>query len=190
MKHLVAAACTLGLLAACGGGGNSGPTTPQTPPPTTTLAPATLADLSAVASSPQADGKVGCRSPVRVQVRVTNNAASSVVLLGVERSSRALSGGCNPAPPFTFTPFVATVGAHQTATALDGTLFGESSGCCIGGRNCSGTCTFEESLKVLTRVGDVPAGKFRYQITFNGCSVCPDAAASGGAACPPALPAP
>lgn len=187
MKHLLLGLGALAALAACGGGGSS-PAAPQPPPPTTTLAPATLADLSAVTTSPQANAKVGCRSPIRAEVRLTNAAALGVVILGVERSTRVISGNCFTAETYTHNPAAPSVPAHQTVTVFDGALFGDRSGCCRGGRGCTGTCTFEESFKVSTRVGDVPAGQFRHQVEFKGCSLCQEVGASSAFACPPAGP--
>jgi hypothetical protein len=183
--HLVFATCALALLVACGGDGNPAAAVAVRPTPTTTLPPATLAELSATSTSPQADGRITCRQAVKTEVRLTNNARSSVVLIGIEHSSRVVSGGCEAAPTYTFTPFIASVGPGQTSTVFNDTLYGVDSGCCPKGSSCSGgSCVLEESMKVLTRVGDVPAGKFRYQLTFKDCTACSDLTASGRSACP------
>jgi len=61
----IAAAALVGALPGCGGGSNPAALpSPTPPPPTTTLAPATLADLSAAVTSPDQYHQLACRDDV------------------------------------------------------------------------------------------------------------------------------
>jgi hypothetical protein len=159
------------------------PTATATPPP----APATLADLSAVVTSPQADRLINCREDVIARVSLTNSAASRVFVTGVRRSTRMPDGNCIPAGEYVH-PYGAYVPPRQTIVVLNSALFTGGSGCCRPGDVCDGrgTCSVEESLFVVTDVGELFAGHIVYRLNFLDCGPCGQAATAGGRPCPPA----
>jgi hypothetical protein len=183
----VSAVALLVALGSCGGGGNSGPSPiqPTPTPPPTTLAPATLAELSASLASPQKDAKLNCRQQVKAEVKLTNRAQSRVVVDGIERVSRIASGDCTAGAPYTYGSSVGAVEGSSTATLFDGPIYTGGSGCCIGGNDCGGgSCVIEQTFTVLTRLGRVSAGKFSYRVTFTNCSQCDSLAGGFGCARP------
>ena len=164
-----AAVAGVGVLAASGGKDSVSTPTTTLPPATTTLA-----QLSASVTSPQRNTNIVCTQNVSAVVTLTNRGPSSVMVTGVRHENRSVSGGCSAAQPFTFSPAAVLVGANQTVTVLNNTLFANGSGCCNPNTVCNGTgfCEFTALLTVVTSVGEVPAGGFNYGITFNRCVAC------------------
>jgi len=182
----IAAAALVGALPGCGGGSNPAALpSPTPPPPTTTLAPATLADLSAAVTSPDQYHQLACRDDVHARVALTNDASSSVVASGVRMSSNSLSGGCISADDYTYRLLPVLVAGRSTSVVMDRSLFDGGSGCCSNPRKCGGKCDIELVFVVLTDVGEVPAGRFPYTLDFNACQECAAASASERGACPP-----
>lgn len=176
----LAAWAFLGGPAACGGQSPIAPS-PPTPPPTT-LAPATLADLSASVTSP--DRQLSCRDDVHARVTLTNRAASGVLVNGVRRTSSIVSGNCNPAPEFTYAMRPRLVGPNSTSVVFDGSLYSGGSGCCVDPKRCGGTCEIQEEFQVVTGVGSVPAGSFRYRVSYSSsCGACGVTTASATHTC-------
>ena len=144
--------------------------------PTTTLPPATttLSQLSASVTSPQGTMNIACTTDVVAVVTLTNRGTTGVSVTGVRRETRTVSGGCFAAQPFTFLPGAALVGANQTVTVLNNSLFSTGSGCCVPNSACNGSsfCEINTVLTVLTSLGEVPAGGFNYGVTFNRCVAC------------------
>jgi hypothetical protein len=175
-------AAAAGIAVAAAAGGGKGPT----PTPVTTLpAGTTLGQLSASVTSPQRSTNLVCTQNVNAVVTLTNRGTTAVTVTGVRSEIRVVSGGCSAAPPFTFSPGATLVGANQTVTVLNNTLFNGGAGCCSAGSVCNGTffCEFTSVLTVITGLGEVPAGGFNYGVTYNRCVAC---ASSVGAAssCP------
>lgn len=170
---VVGAAAAVGAVAAASGRNNPPPSPPPTAPPV-----ASLSSLSATVTSPQRNSNLSCTDNVGVTVTLTNRAATAVAVTGVRHDNRVVAGGCGAANSFTFSPAVTTVGANQTATVLNTTLFSSGSGCCVG-RCTGGFCQFGAALTVVTSVGQVPAGEFGYGVTFQGCATCPSSTANG-----------
>jgi hypothetical protein len=164
-----AAVLVLGL-----GGCGKDPTSSGVPtPPPSTAAPATLADLAATLTSPEAGRTLNCREDVHAQITLTNRSASRVLLTGVVKASSVVSGGCTTGGEFHYTPAVAQVFTNSTTIVLDQALYNNGTGCCTAGSSCSGgTCEFQETFRVGTEVGEVPAGSIRYKVTFSGCVIC------------------
>jgi hypothetical protein len=164
-----AVAAGVGVLAAAGGKDSvSTPTT--TLPPTTT----TLSQLSASVTSPQRSTNIVCTQNVMAVVTLTNRGTTGVSVTGVRSESRAVSGGCGAAQPFTFNPAATLVGSNQTLTVLNSNLFATGSGCCTPNSACNGSafCEFTAVFTVITALGEVPAGGFNYGVTFNRCGTC------------------
>jgi len=183
MICLVAGATAWGSLAGCG---RSTPATPSSPSPSPTPVPvpATLADLSATVASAQADRLLNCRDDVFVQVALTNRAATSVLVTGVRRVSRTVSGGCSTSES---TYHITSLASPRVSTVvMSGPLYTGGSGCCGFGIGCDGryTCEFEQTLTVLTALGDVPAGTFNYRVNYVDCVKCPGISAASGIPCP------
>jgi hypothetical protein len=146
------------------------------PPPTT------LADLTASVTSPENNHTLGCRDDVHFKATITNKGGTAIAVVGVKKHSATLHGGCDPGGDFEYS--VGTIAAaHATTNITDRTLYSNGTGCCIGGTTCSGMCTFKEEFSVVTRLGDVPAGSFQYQLIFGNCAQCAGARASGLGAC-------
>jgi hypothetical protein len=164
-----AVAAGVGVLAAAGGKDSV-----STPP--TTLAPptTTLGQLSATVTSPQRSTNIVCTQGVSAVVTLTNRGTTSVTVTGVRHESRAVSPNCFAGQSFTFNPAATLVGANQTVTVLNSSLYANGSGCCNANSVCNGTsfCEFTSLLTVVTQLGDVPAGGFNYGITFNRCAAC------------------
>ena len=78
------------------------------------------------------------------------------------------------AQPFTFTPAATIVGAGQSVTVLNNSLFSGGSGCCSANSPCNGAtfCEITAIFTVITSLGEVPAGGFNYGVTFNRCVTC------------------
>ena len=182
---LVAGAC-LGGLAACHTGPPSAPT--PTPPPTT-LVPATLADLSASAASPQAGQQISCKMDVIAQVTLVNHSATGAVsVTGVRKTTQGLSGGCSVgSSSFTYGTAPIGVGPGETVVVMNRALYSGGSGCCSTASACDGsnTCGIQESFTALTTVGEVAAGSFSYQVNFLNCTMCAATMAAAGIRCPP-----
>ena len=144
--------------------------------PTTTLPPATttLSQLSASVTSPQGSMNIACTQDVIAVVTLTNRGTTGVSVTGVRRETRTVSGGCSAAQPFTFLPGAALVGANQTVTVLNNSLFSGGAGCCLPNTVCNGSsfCEITSVLTVLTSLGEVPAGGFNYGVTYNRCVPC------------------
>ena len=66
------------------------------------------------------------------------------------------------------------MGANQTVTVLNNTLFNGGAGCCYAGSACNGSffCEFTSVFTVITGLGEVPAGAFNYGVTYNRCIAC------------------
>jgi len=152
------------------------------PTATPTPAPATLADLAAAVTSPQADRLLNCREEVVARVTLTNNALSPVLVNGVRRRSRLLSGNCGTPSEFVHR-YGNFVPARQTAVVLNAPLYSGGSGCCPGGCGGRTTCSIEESLFVQTAVGELFAGNILYRVNFLDCGACDLAASSAGRPC-------
>jgi hypothetical protein len=180
-----ARAASLGVLCillACGGSNTvSPPTTIVTPPPTT-LAPAALADLSASVTSPENGHTFGCRDDAHFLLKVTNRSAFSVDVPGVARHTAVMRGDCGSSPDYTY-QVRATALPHATTNIVDRPVYGNGTGCCIGGPDCSGQCTFKDTFTAVTALGDVPAGSIQYQVIFGHCGKCSSLGAAGGAVC-------
>jgi hypothetical protein len=140
--------------------------------------------LSATVASAQADRLLNCRDDVLVEVVLTNRAATSVLVTGVRRASRSVSGGCKTSD--SSYRITALAPPRESTVVMSGPLYTGGSGCCGFGIGCDGrsTCEFEQSLTVLTAVGDVPAGTFNYRVNFLDCVKCSSIAAVSGAQCP------
>ncbi len=151
------------------------------PPP-----PATLADLSAAVTSPEADASLTCAQDVHARVTLTNRAATGVLVAGVSRVSGIIAGECTSAPPFTYGTLTRVVFANSTSVVMNQALYNGGSGCCLG-RGCGGSCQILQTFQVVTELGNVPAGTFKYKVFYQGCQACSSAAAAGSRACPPAL---
>jgi len=171
-----AAAAGIAVAAAAGGGKGPSPT-----PVTTQPAGTTLGQLSASVTSPQRSTNVVCTQNVNVVVTL-----AAVTVTGVRSESRVVSGGCGAAQPFTFIPAAALVGANQTVTVLNNTLFNSGSGCCNAGSPCNGSsfCEFTSVFTVITALGEVPAGGFNYGVTFNRCVACSSALGANSCSAP------
>jgi hypothetical protein len=181
------ALAALGLGQTCGGNSPTAAPPPSTAPTTTTLppTPASLADLSAGVTSPEADASMTCAQDVHARVTLTNRAATGVIATGVLKTSGVVAGDCFGAQPFTYRTLARVVFANTTAVVLDQALYTNGSGCCQGGRGCGGSCVFQESFQVVTELGNVPAGTFNYKVFFQNCQACSNAAAAGNRTCPP-----
>jgi len=165
-------------VAACGGSNPAAAPSPTPLPPTTTLAPATLADLSAAVTSPDQNHQLNCRDDVHARVTLTNRAASGIVATGVRKSSNSLSGGCVSADDFTYRILPQLVAPNSTSVVMDRVLYDGGSGCCTNPKQCGGTCDIEEVFTVVTEIGSVPAGQFVYTLEFSGCDACGASATS------------
>lgn len=179
------AACALLGPAACG---IRNPTAAPSPtPPPTTLAPGTVADLSASVTSPQAGHLLNCRNDVIAQVTLTNRVASGVAATGVRKTTRSVSGGCMAGTDFTYGIVPIGLGPGESAVVMDRPLYTGGSGCCTEAGACDGrfTCGIEQALTVLTTLGEVPAGTFTYDVNFLNCAACSATAAATGMRCPP-----
>jgi hypothetical protein len=172
-----------------GCGGTKYTTTQPTPPPTTLPpvtqppAPTTIADLSATVTSPQADGSINCTDNVRARITVTNRGGTPVTVSAFLNTTGIPVGDCFGGGDRTFrytTP--PTMPANATTVLFDGFLYTDGPACC-GGKGCAGACTFQEAFKVITNVGDVPAGSFNYKIFFQNCRSCPGSVSASGGAC-------
>lgn len=154
---------------------------PPPAPPTTTLAPATLTDLSASATSTQDGRQLNCRSLVKVKVTLTNRAQSGVSVTGVRKASRVLKGRCDPADTFTYSVETTVGPGASDATVMNRALFLSGSGCCVANSRCDGsiTCQVEDSFDVVTEVGSVEAGSIRYKVNFMNCETCQNLSAAG-----------
>jgi hypothetical protein len=172
-------------LSGCGGGNPASMPSPTPPPPTTTLAPATLADLSASVTSPDQYHELACRDDVHARVSLSNNAASAVLVRGVHLASNSLAGGCISGEDFTYQIIPQLVGAHSTSVVMDRSLYDGGSGCCTNPRKCGGKCDIENVFAVVTDVGSVPAGQFVYTLSFDGCQACQPSSSSQRSSCPP-----
>jgi hypothetical protein len=177
----------LGGLATCHTGPPSAPT--PTPPPTT-LAPATLADLSASSGSPQGGKQINCKTDVIAQVSLANHSSSGgVSVSGVRKTTQGLSGGCSVgSSSFTYATAPIGVGPGETVVVMNRALYSGGSGCCATGSACDGssTCGIQEAFTVLTTVGEVDAGSFSYQVNFLSCNMCASTTAAGMRCLPPA----
>ena len=169
---------------ACGGSSPAAPPPPSPTPPPTTLPPppATLADLSAAVTSPQADASLNCTDDLRARVTVTNRAAGSAVILGILNSTGIPAGDCGGEGDFIFTPLTRTALGNSTTVVLDQSLYDGGPGCCLG-RGCAGSCRFLQSFQVITDVGQVPAGEFQYRVFFQNCPPCEGVSSAGAATC-------
>jgi hypothetical protein len=182
------AVSALAALPACGGGSNPvAPPAATLPPPTTTLAPAPpkLSDLSASVTSPQANGSISCEGAVTATVALTNRSASSVIVTGVLLRHGVVSGRC-PGNGFEFTyrALNRVMAPNTTTVVLDQRLFSGPAGCCLGGRDCAGSCRLEDGFEVVSELGNVPAGVVNYSLFFQNCAPCAGVSRSGKA-CPP-----
>jgi len=176
----------LGILAACGGQGPAAP--PEPTPPPTTLAPATLADLSATVTSPEAGRRLSCSEDVHARLELTNRAASSVSVevSGVRKASQILSGNCSPVPDFTYSTGLRRFAPHGTTVLFDRALYSDGSGCCEDPKHCGGSCKVQQTFQVVTNVGAVSAGAFSYTVVFSSeCNECKATVASLSRACQP-----
>ena len=164
-----AAVAGVGVLVAAGGKDSV-----STPTTTLPVATTTLSQLSASVTSPQGSMNIACTTDVVAAVTLTNRGTTGVSVTGVRRETRTVSGGCSAAQPFTFLPGAVLVGANQTVTVLNDSLFSSGSGCCTPGSACNGSsfCEITTVLTVLTSLGEVPAGGFNYGVTFNRCVPC------------------
>jgi hypothetical protein len=119
------------------------------------------------------------------RVSLTNRSGKAVVVTGVLRKSRSLAGGCTPAADFNYTSLPRLAEASSTSVVMETALFTGGSGCCTGGGGCDGrfTCTSEDSLFVVTNLGQVPAGSFTYQVNFRDCVACAPRLAGGESLC-------
>lgn len=164
-----AVAAGVGVLVAAGGN-DSVSTPPTTLPPATT----TLGQLSASVTSPQGSTNIVCTQNVTAVVALTNRGTTAVTVTGVRHEGRAVSNNCFGGQPFTFLPAATLVGANQTVTVLNSSLYSSGSGCCSAPSTCNGTsfCEFTSVLTVITSLGEVPAGGFNYGVTFNRCVAC------------------
>ncbi len=183
----LAAGAFLGGLAACH---TSSPTAGPTPtPPLTTLAPATLADLSASAASPQGGQQINCRTDVIAQVSLANHSASGgVSVTGVRKTTQGLSGGCTVgSASFTYATAPIGVGPGETVMVMNRALYSGGAGCCTAASSCDGsnTCGIREAFTVLTTVGEVAAGTFAYQVNFLNCTMCSATTTAAGQRCQP-----
>jgi hypothetical protein len=146
------------------------------PPPTT------LADLSAKVTSPENGHTFGCRDDVHFKATITNQGATAVVVTGILVHSSVLHGGCDAGGDFAYSEGVVAA-AHSTTTITDRPVYDNGSGCCGGAATCSGMCTIKHDFKVATRLGDVPAGSFQYQVIFGNCGPCASARADSRGSC-------
>jgi hypothetical protein len=183
-RTLAAAALAAGL-GACGGSPAAAPTPPP-PTTTTTLPPATLADLTAAVTSPEQYKQVNCRDDVHARVTLSNNAASSVVVTGVQMSSNSLSGGCISAADYTYRLRPLIVAGRSASVVMDRSLYDGGAGCCSNPKKCGGKCDIEKVFQVVTEIGSVPAGQVVYTLSFDGCQACGSTSSVTGA-CPPAF---
>lgn len=185
MKRRLLALCLTILATGCGGGSPAAPPPATTlPPPTTTLPPATLADLSAAVTSPEAGRKLSCRREVNVVVTLTNHAQVPVSASGVRKESRVTSGDCFPGGAYTYREGARVVGPGQTVTVMERPLYRGGSGCCSDPKNCGGVCGFEEELFVVTSLGEVRAGTVGYRLEFGpNCEKCSDSLQAAAADC-------
>jgi hypothetical protein len=170
----------------CGGSNPAAPP-PTIPAPTTTTlppAPATLADLSASVTSPQADGSLNCVDDVRARVTLTNRSGTDVAVTGILDASGVPAGNCFGGRDYTFKALTPIVPGHSTTVVLDQSLYSRGPGCCQG-KGCGGSCVIQESFQVLTSVGNVPAGAFNYKVFFQNCPPCGSVSATGAPACKP-----
>ena len=171
------------LLTAGACGGPTAPPPPPPPPPTTLPRAATLADLAATATSPEADTAFGCKEDVHGRVTITNAAPSSVMVMGVHRHATIESGRCNESEDFDYGTAPRFVTPNSSLVVMDGRLYTGGSGCCPDPDRCGGgTCGIRETFVVRTELGDVAAGSFAYRVTFQNCNAC----TNGTAFCPPA----
>jgi hypothetical protein len=186
-RPILAAGGILGGLAACHTGPPTAPPTP-TPPPTT-LGPATLADLSASAASPQGGQQINCKTDVIAQVTLANHSATGgVSVTGVRKTTQGLSGGCSVgSSSFTYPTAPIGVGPGETVVVMNRSLYSGGSGCCTAASACDGsnTCGIQESFTAITTVGEVAAGSFSYQVNFLSCNTCAATTAAAGIRCPP-----
>ena len=174
---------TLGLwlgLTGCGGNSPAAPQTPSPPPPT--LPPATLNDLSAAVTSPEADRDLNCREAVHARVTLTNRAASPVLVTGVRKTNPLPWRGC-VSRDITYATPPRFVGPNSTSVVMDQALYGSGSGCCQDPRSCAGYCDRREVFEVMTDVGSVPAGLFYYTVHYSGCEECALTTSTGSLAC-------
>jgi hypothetical protein len=174
-------ACLLSALS-CGGKTPVAPATPAPPPPTTMPPPTTLADLSASVTSPENGHTFGCRDDVHFKATITNQGGTAVIVTGIKKHSSVVHGSCNSGGDFAYNVGVAAP-AHATTVITDRPVYDNGSGCCGGASTCSGMCTFKQEFAVVTRLGDVPAGSFQYQVIFGNCGQCSSARAEGQEAC-------
>lgn len=179
------------LVVALGGCGGSSPAAPPTPPPPTpTPPPPTLSDLSAAVTSPEADARLACRDDVHARVTITNRALGSVAVTGIHKTSATVRGGCTEAGERTYPSSTRFAAGNGTTVVMDRPLYNSGSGCCRDSDNCRGNCDFQETFEVITELGAVPAGTFRYNVTFQNCLACSTATAAGVSGCPPRAGAP
>jgi hypothetical protein len=137
----------------------------------------------------QQNANLLCTQSVFVTVTMINRARSAVSVSGVRRQGTAVTPGCQPAGPFTYTPNVPSVGAGATEVLLSRVLYNGQSGCCNG--RCPGTfCEYRETFSVLTSLGEVPAGAVGFGVTFRNCQPCSSSvsASESGLDCPQAEP--
>jgi hypothetical protein len=113
-----------------------------------------------------------------------------VLVTGVHKTSSVVSGGCTPAREFTYPVVPRVVDGSSSAVVLDRALYEGGSGCCPFPSGCSGSCDFQETLEVVTEVGVVPAGSFRYNVTFTNCAACGVTTGVRVSACPPRVAGP
>ncbi|HWW94702.1 MAG TPA: hypothetical protein VN375_15140 [Vicinamibacteria bacterium] len=186
-RWLLVAGGLLGGLAACNTSSTTAGPTP-TPPPTT-LAPATLADLSASTASAQSGQQINCRADVIAQVTLANHSAGGgVSVSGVRKTTQGLAGGCSVgSSSFTYTTAPIGVGPGETVVVMNRSLYSGGSGCCAAASSCDGssTCGIQESFTVVTTVGEVAAGSFSYQVNFQNCAMCSATMAAAGMRCLP-----
>ena len=172
-------------LPCCGGSNPTAPpaanTTPAPPPVTVAPTPTTRADLTAAVTSPQANGSINCTGEVRARITLTNRGGTAVTVTALLDTTGIPDGDCfgGGDRTFRFSP-PRTVLPSGTTVLLDQPIYNDLAFCC-GGRGCAGACTFQEAFRVITDVGDIPAGSFNYKVFFQNCPSCPTAAAAGAA---------
>jgi hypothetical protein len=154
-------------LAAGHGSSAAATTTTTTVPPT-----ASLANLSAIATSPQQGTVLNCNQPAFLTVSLTNTARALVFVSGVRIHSTSVVGNCTGGADFTYEVTNSQVGTGTADVLNNQELFNGGVGCCISRPGCSGSCHFQYSFTVLTSVGEVPAGSIDFGVVFDGCSVC------------------
>lgn len=104
-------------------------------------------------------------------------------MTGVHKVSSVVSGNCSAAPDFTYELLPLIAAPNSTTPVMNRSLYSSGSGCCT--TTCGGiTCEFQETMEVVTAIGNVPAGSFRYRVIFSNCDTCKSARASARQDCP------